>query len=104
MRIVPYTGEEDFEDIPTITAIVKAVPFEGSYVPACVMHTPHEDYVITLEELNAVMDGAEIITKQIDEMINYLITPKQISAEDLPEGVTFTAEVYDQEEEEDEEE
>lgn len=104
MRIVPYSGDEDFEDIQTITAIIKAIPFEGSFVPACVMNTPEEDYIINLEELNAIMDGVEIIRNQIDQMINYLITPKLISPEDLPEGATFIAEMYDQDEEDEEDE
>lgn len=103
MRIVPYTGDDDFEEIPTITIFIKAVPFEGSYVPACIMNTPSEDYVITLDELNALMDGAEIISKQIDQMINYLITPSPISDEDLPDGIMFSAEIYDQDDEDDEE-
>ena len=36
-------------------------------------------------------------------MINYLITPSPISDEDLPDGIMFSAEIYDQDDEDDEE-
>jgi len=83
MRIIPYLGDEELEDIPSATIIIKSVPFENSYVPACLMNAPVDDYEIDLEELNALMDGLEIATKQIDLMINSLISPKRVADSDV---------------------
>ena len=38
MRIIPYNGEENLEDIDSLSIVIKAVPFEGSFVPAFFIH------------------------------------------------------------------
>lgn len=103
MRIVPYSNDDEIDSFPTMTVIIKSIPFEDSYVPACIINTSSEDYVITLDELTSLMDGIEIISNQIDQMINLLINPKIINPEDVPEGVFFEFGVYDEDEDSDKE-
>lgn len=101
MRIIPYSGSDDLEDIESATIIIKAVPFDESYVPACILNAPVDNYEIDLEELNALMDGLEIATKQVDLMINALISPKRVPREDL---VLFDFEAEEDDEDEEDEE
>jgi len=96
MRIVPYSSDEEIDSFPTITIVIKSIPFEDSYVPACVINTSSEDYIITLDELNSLMDGLEIVSKQVDQMINFLISPKMIDPDNLPEGMFFEFDVDDE--------
>lgn len=77
MRIVPYTDlEEDLEDISTLQISIKSVPFEKSYVPSFIVVSPSDDYVIAIDELNALMDGIEIAKNEIDGLINFLLRNK----------------------------
>jgi hypothetical protein len=73
MRIIPYNGEENLEDIESLSVIIKAVPFENSFVPAFFIQSPEEDYPMSLDELNCLMDGVEIAHKSIDHIIAFLL-------------------------------
>lgn len=73
MRIIPYNGEENLEDIESLSVIIKAVPFENSFVPAFFIQSPEEDYPMSLDELNCLMDGIEIAHKNVDHIIAFLL-------------------------------
>lgn len=73
MRIIPYNGEENLEDIESLSVIIKAVPFEDSFVPAFFIQSPEEDYPMSLDELNCLMDGIEIAHKSVDHIIAFLL-------------------------------
>lgn len=97
MRIVPYDGNEDLEDIPTLSVIIKAVPFEGGYAPAFTLVAPADDHFIKIDEANCLMDGIEIARDRVDELISLMLQSK--IAEHLGQGEII---FYDQEDEEDE--
>jgi len=80
MRIIPYNGEENLEDIESLAIVIKAVPFEGSFVPAFFIQSPEDNYPMTLDEVNSLMDGVEIARNSLDHIIAYLIR------QDLDEG------------------
>lgn len=73
MRIIPYNGEENLEDIESLSIIIKAVPFEKSFVPAFFIQSPEEEYPMSLDELNCLMDGIEIAHKNVDHIISFLL-------------------------------
>jgi hypothetical protein len=73
MRIIPYNGEENLEDIESLSVIIKAVPFENSFVPAFFIQSPEEEYPMSLDELNCLMDGIEIAHKNVDHIISFLL-------------------------------
>lgn len=73
MRIIPFDGDQDLEDISSLSIIIKAVPFENSFIPAFFIQTPSEDYDMEIEELNALMDGVEIAQKSIDNIIAFIL-------------------------------
>lgn len=73
MRIIPFDGDEELEDISSLSIIIKAVPFENSFIPAFFIQTPSEDYDMEIEELNALMDGVEIAQKSIDNIIAFIL-------------------------------
>jgi len=73
MRIIPYNGEENLEDIDSLSIVIKAVPFEGSFVPAFFIQSPEDNYPMTLDEVNSLMDGVEIARNSLDHIIAYLI-------------------------------
>ena len=74
MRIIPYNGAEDnLEDIESLTVIIKTVPFEDGYVPAFFIQSPGEDYSMSLDELNCLMDGVEIAQKNLDQIIAFML-------------------------------
>ncbi len=73
MRIIPYNGEENLEDIESLSVIIKAVPFEDSFVPAFFIQSPEEEYPMSLDELNCLMDGIEIAHKSVDHIIAFLL-------------------------------
>ena len=73
MRIIPYNGEENLEDIESLSVIIKAVPFENSFVPAFFIQSPEEDFPMSLDELNCLMDGIEIAHKSVDHIIAFLL-------------------------------
>jgi len=73
MRIIPFDGDQELEDISSLAIYIKAVPFEKSFVPAFFIQTPSDDYDMEIEELNALMDGVEIAQKSIDNIIAYIL-------------------------------
>lgn len=73
MRIVPYSENNDLEDIETLTIIIKSVPFEGGYAPAFYISSPSEEYLMTIDELSCLMDGIDIARKSVDEIINFIL-------------------------------
>lgn len=75
MRIVPYSNDDSIDNIDSISIIIKAIPFEDSYVPVFFLNVNTEDHEINLDELNALMDGLEIATKHVDSMIDWIIQP-----------------------------
>jgi hypothetical protein len=76
MKISDYPEYEDLNDIETLSITIKAVPFEGIYVPAFVITSPDDDYTITLDEVNCLMDGVEIAQRKIDDIINFILKSK----------------------------
>lgn len=76
MRITSYNSDIELEDIESLQIIIKAVPFEDSFVPAFVIMSPDDTYPMSIEELNALMDGIEIARSKIDEVINYILRKK----------------------------
>lgn len=79
MRIIPYDGKEDLEDIKSLYILIKSVPFENGYAPAFVLVSPEEDYLITIEEASCLMDGLEIANERIDELISYILNGRMLS-------------------------
>ena len=73
MRIIPYNGEENLEDIESLTIVIKTVPFENGYVPAFFIQSPGEEYPMTLDELNCLMDGIEIAHKSLDQILAFML-------------------------------
>jgi len=73
MRIIPYNGEENLEDIESLTIVIKTVPFENGYVPAFFIQSPGENYPMTLDELNCLMDGIEIAHKSLDQILAFML-------------------------------
>lgn len=73
MRIIPYDGSENLEDIASLSIVIKAVPFEGSYVPAFFIQSPEEDYPMSLDEMNCLMDGVEIAKRSVDQIIAFIL-------------------------------
>lgn len=81
MRITSYNSDIELEDIESLQIIIKAVPFEDSFVPAFVIMSPDDKYPMSIEELNALMDGVEIARSKIDEVINYILRKKIFDAD-----------------------
>jgi hypothetical protein len=79
MRITSYNSDINLEDIESLQIIVKAVPFEETFVPAFVIMSPDDKYPMSIEELNALMDGIEIARNKIDEVITYILRKKIIN-------------------------
>lgn len=86
MKISNYPGNYSLDDINTLTITIKAVPFENHYVPAFVILSPDDDYTITLDELHCLMDGIEIATKKIDDVIAFILKTKVFNDEDFDGG------------------
>lgn len=76
MRITSFNSDINLEDIESLQIIIKAVPFEDTYVPAFVIMSPEDRYPMTIDELNALMDGVEIARNKIDEIITYILRKK----------------------------
>lgn len=77
MRIVPYSSDDDLEDFETLTIIIKAVPFEDGFIPAFYISSPSDDYMMSIDELAALMDGVEIANKSIDSIIDHILKTKK---------------------------
>ena len=73
MRIIPYNGEENLEDIESLAVIIKAVPFEDGFVPAFFIQSPEDNYPMTLDEVNSLMDGVGIARNSLDHIIAFLL-------------------------------
>lgn len=73
MRIVPYEGDDGLDQIESLGIIIKAIPFEKGFVPVFTVVSPSDDYIMTIEELNVLMDGIEIAHNKIDEIIAFIL-------------------------------
>jgi hypothetical protein len=73
MRIVNFDNDMEFEEIESLQLVIKAVPFENGFAPSFVIMSPTEEYGISIDELNALMDGIEIAKNKIDEIITHLL-------------------------------
>jgi hypothetical protein len=73
MRIIPYDGDQDLSDIESLSIVIKAVPFENSFVPAFFIQSPDGEYDMTMEELNSLMNGLDIAKKAINTIMAYII-------------------------------
>lgn len=76
MRIVNFDDDTELEDIPSLQIVIKAIPFEEGYVPSLVIMSPDQEYPMSIDELNALMDGIEIAKNKIDEIITYVLKIK----------------------------
>lgn len=105
MRIVNYDEDVEYEDIPSLQIVIKAVPFEKTYIPSLVIMSPDQEYPMSIDELNALMDGIEIAKNKIDEIISYILKTKIFDAngKDMyqfnPEDFEDLGEVEDEDDE-----
>jgi len=76
MRIIPFDEAIDVEEIETLSIFIRAIPFESGYAPAMFIESPYNDYSLSLDELNCLMDGIEIAHEKISEIINFIINTK----------------------------
>lgn len=76
MRISNYDSEINLNDIESLSVMIKAVPFENSFVPAFLIISPDDNYQMDIDEINALMDGVEIAKARLDEIIDYLLRKK----------------------------
>jgi hypothetical protein len=76
MRISNYDSEINLQDIESLSVMIKAVPFENSFVPAFLIISPDDNYQMDIDEINALMDGVEIAKARLDEIIDYLLRKK----------------------------
>jgi hypothetical protein len=76
MRISNYNSEINLQDIESLSIMIKAIPFEDSFVPAFLIVSPDDNYEMDIDEINALMDGVEIAKARIDEIIDYLLRKK----------------------------
>ena len=95
MRIIPYDGKEQLEDIESLSIMIKAVPFENGYAPAFVLISPHDDHVITIDEVACLMDGIEIANERMDELIAFILNGKGIPASEGLDEYEFLEEDED---------
>jgi hypothetical protein len=76
MRVIPVEGL-DLQDLDTLAAVVRLVPFEGEYIPHfAIMSTDDgEDEVDTgtLAELVALQDGLYSAANKIDDMLRFFL-------------------------------
>lgn len=82
MRIIPYDSDQNLEDIESLSIIIKAVPFEGSYVPAFFIQSPEEEYPMSLDEMNCLMDGVEIAKRSVDQIIAFILSHEDENEDD----------------------
>ena len=73
MRIIAFDGDSELEDIPSLAIVIKAVPFEKSFVPAFFIQSPDDEHDMCIEELNALMDGIEIAQRSIDRILAFIL-------------------------------
>ena len=87
MKISAYSEYGDFNAIETLSITIKAVPFEGNFVPAFVTTSPDDDYTITLDEVHCLMDGIEIAQKKVDDIITFILKTKVFNDEEDEDDV-----------------
>lgn len=106
MRIVNFDDDTELEDIPSLQIVIKAIPFEDNYVPSLVIMSPDQEYPMSIDELNALMDGIEIAKNKIDEIITYVLKIKIFDENGIdkykynPEEFEDLGDVDDEEDEE----
>ena len=76
MKISNFEDNAELEDIKSLQIIIKAVPYENSYLPVFVIMSPDDDYNMSIDEINSLMDGVEIAKSKLDEIINYILRKK----------------------------
>lgn len=86
MRISNYDSEIGLNEIESLSVLIKAVPFEDTFVPAFVIISPEDSYQMNIEEINALMDGVEIAKARLDEIIDYVLRKKIFRDKDEEDG------------------
>lgn len=76
MRIVNYEDNPNLNEIESLAIMIKAIPFENGFVPAFVIISPDDEYSMSIDEINALMDGVEIAQTRLDEIIDYILRNK----------------------------
>jgi hypothetical protein len=76
MRISNYDSEINLNEIESLSVMIKAIPFEDSFVPAFLIISPEDNYQMDIDEINALMDGVEIAKARLDEIIDYVLRKK----------------------------
>jgi hypothetical protein len=76
VRIVPYEGDDSLDELETLSLLIKAVPFEGGYAPAFMLVAPSDNHFISIDEANCLMDGVEIASSRLDELIAMMLQSK----------------------------
>ena len=76
MKISNFEDNTDLEDVKSLQIIIKAVPYERSYLPVFVIMSPDENYSMSIDEVNSLMDGVEIAKSKLDEIINFILRKK----------------------------
>lgn len=76
MRIVNYNDNLHINDIESLAIMIKAIPFENGFVPAFIIVSPDDEYKMSIDEINALMDGVDIARTRLDEIIDYILRNK----------------------------
>lgn len=76
MKISNFEDNTELEDIKTLQIVIKAVPYERGYLPVFVIMSPDDSYNMSIDEINALMDGVEIAKSKLDEIINFVLRKK----------------------------
>ncbi len=76
MKISNFEDNTDLEDVKSLQIIIKAVPYERSYLPVFVIMSPDDNYSMSIDEINSLMDGVEIARSKLDEIINFILRKK----------------------------
>jgi len=86
MKISNFEDNTELEDIKSLQIVIKAVPYEKSYLPVFVIMSPDENYPMSLDEVNSLMDGVEIARSKLDEIINYILKKNLFSENEEDNG------------------
>lgn len=76
MKISNWEDNVDLEHINSLQILIKAVPYNNSFIPVFVIMSPDDDYDMSLDEINSLMDGVEIAKSKLDEIITYILKRK----------------------------
>lgn len=76
MKISNWEDNVDLEHINSLQILIKAVPYNNSFLPVFVIMSPDDDYDMSLDEINSLMDGVEIAKSKLDEIITYILKRK----------------------------